>query len=710
MNSQYDLYRDGDIETPSCTESGLALPRDVRVSCETWPDGEPLVVTIVSGESSDGLLSNGGEFKVEPLSESDVLPPVMKCDVRTTDGETLQTLLISTEDPLYLKEQYGAFLVESCDDQICIQQIEFTYYVTNTGDREFSVTELIRDNDLAENPVEDIAENLDFPDGQDIRNILFADQTVSVTETYTLDICQPARISLLANLTAVGDGGGCNNSDLFNQILQTPTCVVEVDVECTYETQTGSEESCSTLVSRRSSGSPPPGACSCGPDDCARSMSFDLTGEMCTTDARFSCTDFMMSPSQEEVHVMIFGGDGDIYYNDTAKIGNTVTIESTSCLNETLINMITADQSFGMVYQSATVLHNCSLPTGAIELGTPYGGLTFRGYTCSDGTGPTPEPSCFQDITYTACGRNRGLVPTDISGLSLEIDGTVESILDENTVPLPTGGVYCASQTVEINLCSEVRFETYASITAGQAPETCQAIKKFGFEPQPGTSPPTPAPTSRVTTRPSPTPPPTSRTTTITKPPVPSKGKGKGKQKTQNIVSRRSLKVALDAMGMHFFKGTNYFFVARKTGKGGKGKGTYSKGGKGKGIYSKGKGAIAVRKGKGGKGGKGMFKKKKSSSSKGAVAVRKGKGGKGGKGMSKKKKSVYQVRTVVNKGKGGKGGKGMSKKKKSVYQARTVVNKGKGGKGGKGMSKKKSKKSSKKRKKRFLLSDFISGA
>ena len=501
LNSQDDVYRDGDALTPSCVEEEGSLPDTVQVACETWPTGESLAVTIVSGEDN-GYLREGGEVKVEPAADSNVLPSVMKCEINMRSGRTLQTLLISTEDPFYLKEKYGALQVQSCDDEVCLQQIEFTYYVTNAGSRTVRVTELLRDNDLAINPTEDIVQELDFPQGQ--ADALFAGQTVSATETYAVDICQPESISFEATIDAEGNLGACEADYEYMADFEPPTCVVDVDIECTYETYGGSEESCTTLVTR---GDP---TCYCK-EECLTTMSFLVTAARCdaysATPSRLACNDFMTAPTQGAVYVMISADDDSMYYSGMATIGSTITIESDSCLFEQ-VNVYTAsDMFFSMLYQSTTIQHSCNEPSGGIPLDTPFGVVTFNGYTCGDEPGAVT--TCQQDITYTGCGRNRGLIPVDITGLTLAFDGTIQSILDENVVPLPTGGVYCGSKTIEIDLCgdSDEEFETVVKLIAGKNSDICEAEKEYKFQPIPRTSSPTPQTSS-------PTPVPTERTDT----------------------------------------------------------------------------------------------------------------------------------------------------------------------------------------------------
>ena len=499
---------------PTCIQEGT-LAEQVGITCEGLHGASTMGDPPVALTVSPSILSSGEELTVTPTTAS-TIPEFVSCTVYSlNDGSfdaALQRVLISTSEPFYLKETYGSLQVQSCDDEVCLQEVTFTYTVTNDGETTAEVTELIRDCDLVTDP-SDIFSLL-------TQTTLAPGESGSYSETFTVDVCEGGA-SLGASVQAAANDDRCQADYEFEATPDVPTCAVDVEVDCSYEGSGGTDESCESLAS---SWEP---KCLCE-DGCVRELEFLVTGSGCsgnppTDGSLLLCNDYDVTPTSGEIYIMMTGMDGSMYYNDYAEIGKTITISAPGCVFSEISFYTAQDMFFSKMFQTTSFQHRCS--SGGMALGTQFGSITFTGYSCANGS----EESCLKDVTYTACGYNEGLVPTTLTSMTLTRDDTTTSILEGSPV-LPTGGEYCGSETVSVDFCDEDDLGASVALEAGPPGKECQASTDFEID---VTSAPTPVPTEQTNTR-----------APVGVPTYPSKGyyakgyigkgKGKGMKKKRN--------------------------------------------------------------------------------------------------------------------------------------------------------------------------------
>ena len=421
------------------------------------------------------------------------LPEVIYCTISNQNGDLLQWNMIDTSvnEPLYLKEQYGAFQVEGCNNQQCLQGLDMTYTIVNGGSHSLNVVDVARsfNGEQSESLVDMLSSNP-----------LALGETAVVEEAVGLDICQT--VSLLVAVDVDGqpdDGPECDDSsELVFGVA--PQCVVDVDLTCA---ETGTLLDCQEL---QSLGTPP---CVCR--DCATSLSFVYTGNSC---AASSPSPFLMdcrdgsATKPSTVFVNVNNPDGVSLFSGPVQEGDMVTVANEgACLPDSITFVVSDPTASPMViYQAMDLSIGCSQQ--GIRMSEDYGAFEFTGFGCQDGF----EESCFTDITLTACAVNEGTVLKTVTEMELVFEGDTTDLLNGAIPSLETGEVFCSRERATISLCGEPTFEAEVSVESDDTSGIgCNDMDALEFTPDPRptplpTSAPTIEPTAEPTTSPSPAP------------------------------------------------------------------------------------------------------------------------------------------------------------------------------------------------------------
>ena len=506
--------------TSSCADSSNQQDDDGLTICR---DFAPLVndVTISCGSDivvQPSTVVSGDEFLV--LGAPGIsLPPSVTCNVTSLTGVVLQETTISTTGPLHLKEQYGSFCVESCDDQVCLQAATLTYTVTNVGSHNMNVNAVTRTRE-GSNPI-DLAPGLS-------KNPLAMGESATVTEDIPIDLCKTAEIVTFVDVDAEPDDGPeCDALGLFD-ITFNPACAMDVDLTCV---DSDTNEPCDTL---QSIGNPP---CNC-PNSCATELTYIYTGENCedndNEDAILACNDPLAQPS--DVFITAMAGQ-TMLYNGTATPGQIITLSNNGgCIPNMVEMAVTSSADLNTVYQIVEFQPGCF--NGGTRLTESFGAFEFSGYVCLDGS----EEQCITDITLETCIANEGTVPMVITDTFLDLNDDPLDISRIEGQQLRTGQTICVEETVFISLCGEPSFEATVTVDAdGTSNKGCSDTDTVIFTPEARpTGSPTVAPTAQITERPAPTPVPTARIDTpppvfIPKPKPKPKAYYKGKLHGKNF-------------------------------------------------------------------------------------------------------------------------------------------------------------------------------
>jgi len=484
--------------TSTCSDSSNQQDNDGAIICS---DFAPLEneVTINCGSAvlvEPSTVSSGDEFLLSGSSGT-TLPASITCNVTSQTGDLLQQNTVSTSGPLHLKEQYGSFSVESCNNQICLQFATLTYTVRNEGSHSMNVKSVTRtrEGDVAV----DLAPGL-------TQNPIMLGASATVQEDIEIDVCTTTNIVTFADVDAEPDDGPeCDAFDQFD-IVFSPACAMDVDLTCV---ESDTNEPCDTL---QSIGSPP---CDC-PNSCATELTYVYTGDNCqgsdNDDAMLACNDPLVQPS--DVFVTAMAGQ-TVLYNGTATEGQLITLSNNGgCIPNMVEITVTAPSDLNTVYQIVEFQPGCF--EGGTRLTESFGAFDFSGYVCLDGS----EEQCITDVTFEACVANEGTVPMVISDTSLELNDNLLDISQIQGQQLITGQIICVEDTVGISLCGEPSFEAIVTIEADDTSnEGCADTETVIFTPESRpTGSPTLSPVAQITQRPAPTPAPTANIVTVPRP------------------------------------------------------------------------------------------------------------------------------------------------------------------------------------------------
>eukprot|EP00977_Amphora_coffeiformis_P022392 scaffold10860_cov182-Amphora_coffeaeformis.AAC.9 len=450
-----------------------------NTNCE---DNAPLVsnVNVVCADASNTNLelavspsSVGPGEKFDVTNGSNDLPSSIICSV--FDGVTeLQTNLISLTGPLNLKEKFGSLQIQSCDDQNCLQDATFNYFIKNEGTGPLRLSAVTRG--ITGLPDKNLIAELSS-------NVIPADDRLKTTETFEIDVCEMKSIVASANVIAQAlDGPGCEGEDLITFQFD-PTCQLDAELECE---EKGTGKDCKEL---QSIGTP---TCACA-GQCATELSFRYTGDNCALrppgDNSIICIDGPGKPETVRVRV------GDLFNGDVTE-GDIITLSNGgNCLPDSLTFSVTDGGS--SQYQLVTFSTGCS--EGGIDLTDTFGGFDFSGFQCQNG----PEENCFTEIDFEVCTTNESVVPINITEVTLNFDDEIIDLISGIQL-FAAGETVCIKETSIITLCGDPTFE--ATVTV-ESDKDCRdtIIVQEELESRP-TGAPTPSPTPQPTLEPTPEP------------------------------------------------------------------------------------------------------------------------------------------------------------------------------------------------------------
>merc|ERR1740124_1221375 len=143
----------------------------------------------------DGTVSVGKEFIVSGAGGSE-LPNSILCEIKQNNVKR-QELRINTsgKEDLYLKDIFGSFQLESCDEKDCLVPITYTYSLENIGQSPMDITEVLRSR--GDNIVDLMDEVLALGFGE----------STTITEEDIIDVCVKDEITTVLSAKADPDVG-----------------------------------------------------------------------------------------------------------------------------------------------------------------------------------------------------------------------------------------------------------------------------------------------------------------------------------------------------------------------------------------------------------------------------------------------------------------------------------------------------------------------
>jgi len=117
----------------SCTNvMAFTMDTPVQLTCTDNSDGSELTITSSQVDPSTFTVTEPGA----------TLPAKIKCDLFNSMNQVLQTNIIDTSGsvPLALGDEFGAFLLQSCEDISCIETLNYDASVANVGTNQMTVT------------------------------------------------------------------------------------------------------------------------------------------------------------------------------------------------------------------------------------------------------------------------------------------------------------------------------------------------------------------------------------------------------------------------------------------------------------------------------------------------------------------------------------------------------------------------------------------
>ena len=506
-NQQYD--------TAQCLDLGPLPDGPVDVICVD-DNGEAMTIT-------EQNITDDGEFLyiVRP-TEVGSFPDAINCTI--IDEETSQPVqwnLIDTSDAeLNLKETYGALQVESCNDQVCLQEVFFRNILENIGGVPSNITLVnITLNGRDPEDLVGLVELNPIPPGEkyDLEDVVF------------LDYCETANISYGVDIEAnPPNGQKCQDED--NLIFDIePICDIELNFTCEEQ---GTEIDCRQLPSIETS------QCSC--PTCATGLLFRYTGDSCPGQdipGVLTCSqNGTMDLNEGQIAVSTNSDGSNPFFVSNVVPGTSITVlNAGACLEAILYIQVSA----GSVVQDLTLIPGCESGNG-IDLAFSLGSLDFVGFQCQDGS----AFDCFSTVELDTCAINQGTLNLEISMFDLAVNGGLPVDLSDpgtNEILLP-GQAFCGSSETEIYKCNGTTYSVVTRVVANDTSDIgCEDELPFDFivpplftlapslsPSSPPSRSPSESPTAPPTADPSPSPsglpspvPSTSPTAPPTAPPTP---------------------------------------------------------------------------------------------------------------------------------------------------------------------------------------------
>jgi hypothetical protein len=207
----------------ACEDCGPFSTNNVIIMCQGG-DGVGMTVNPM-------VVQPGGPFTVTNPNGSP-LPEILDCSIFASSGDKIQRDIINTSGnvTLELKDKFGAFTVESCDELNCFEEIIYEYDISNVGTNFMNITRV----EVTTNGV-----TVSFLD-QVLVNPLGPGETTTITENRTINICE--QVDYLVELEVDADspdGGSCLSNSTY-MFRTNPKCKVNAESSCTVDGSNGS--------------------------------------------------------------------------------------------------------------------------------------------------------------------------------------------------------------------------------------------------------------------------------------------------------------------------------------------------------------------------------------------------------------------------------------------------------------------------------------
>lgn len=459
-----------------------------------------------------------------PASGRNDLGNVVLCEISevTAEGSNrLQELNITTAvlGDLYLQDRYGSFVVESCEEQRCLEPVEYRYSITNIQEVPQTITELRRDRDGDSVSLLSI-----IPQSE--RMQLPGESTI-VTEGSSINLCFDATIDTNVVVTAEPDEGGpaCEGSDDYSVTVEVE-CRIDVDIKC--ETEAGvdcdalnaASESCTADESGLSTLRLKYESNSCevatnGQGDLATCRDFTMPFDRVQLD----CFDGSSDVASVMLDTTITSGEADVGEGETIVLSNLENINSVGC-------EIRSSLDSSMLYQIVTF---DTSGTASLSLQDQFGSLQVD--ACGTATSSL---DCLTTVCFEYVVRNVGTNDVNVADLSRTFKGETVSVLDLlSETMLASGESAVAIEKVLIDKCQDTEECVASNVqAAGSNGLVCEDTDEFclgsdtpitqsptATGPIPGI--PSAAPTQAPVETPLPETPTTSPTTDMTMPETP---------------------------------------------------------------------------------------------------------------------------------------------------------------------------------------------
>jgi len=385
-----------------------------RIICvDESPDGGTFITKLF-----DETVTVGEQFTVKGTAGS-TLGDSIFCEIKQNNFRR-QELKINTsgKEDLYLKDVFGSFKLESCDEKDCLVPITYTYSITNVGQGPMDITEVMRSR--GDNTV-------DLLDEVGKKTLEFKEST-TLEDKDIIDVCVKDEIEII-KFSAKADppnGKICFDSEQYIIVVDPNECRVDVEITC--EDKEGRD--CNEIPS-------PNLKCSESPED----LTFTYIGGDC--DQSFNsqqdkCEDFGVVPSTRS-RVTCKDDDGEVFDSETVTIGDKLTIPNSS---NTLRGVLVCD-----IFETRNneKIQTLNIDTTSLSLKDVFGSLRLE--SCDD-------ESCLVSITYTYDIKNIGLNEMDVTELVRERGGKSRNLIGiVQDTSLDVGESTFAEEFEDLDVC-----------------------------------------------------------------------------------------------------------------------------------------------------------------------------------------------------------------------------------------------------------------
>ncbi|KAL7568000.1 hypothetical protein ACA910_004586 [Epithemia clementina (nom. ined.)] len=419
--------RNQQYETSQCQDIAPLVDEPIDLICvDKFSDLMPVTeknITIDGKTLFTVLPMGGGSF-----------PPSINCTIiSATSGEPLQWTLIDTSgiSSLNLKETYGALQVESCDDQVCRQEVFFRNVIDNIASNFMNVTL--------------VNVTIEGRDSQDLLHLvdpnpLAPGESTTVVDVVMVDYCETTNFSYFVVVEAdPPNGEQCQDEDKAVFSIE-PRCAVDLNLTC-FDPDTGLE--CSQMQSVQFM------PCNCL--ECAKELVFRYTNASCTENREgFVCSQAgMMDPSGGTITV---GAGDSLIFTAGFEPGVDIVIRDDVFGGDCLANNLEIALLTNTGNQILNIDTNCTGSKG-IRLSDAFGSLAFVGFACND---DQLGLRCSGDVVLTTCATNEGTIDLSVTSFSVGMmgEGPMDLLDQVPSTGLRPGESVCGAGLAEISKCN----------------------------------------------------------------------------------------------------------------------------------------------------------------------------------------------------------------------------------------------------------------